>query len=165
MIRTLAVRTRPAWFLGTALVFALGAVGGGSAAAKPARDARKNADFEWSWRIPAGKTIEIKGVNGSIRASRSTGSQVEVVARKHARRSDPASVRVEFVEHDGGVTVCALTGPARSSALMLPFTVFAASRTPRGTRTTKSTDTSLSRVFIRPFSPGAHSLRSPRRLG
>jgi putative adhesin len=65
-------------------------------------------DFSWSWKIPAGKTIEIKGVNGAIHAIRTEGDEVRVRATKHARRSDPASVTIEPFEHDGGVTVCAV---------------------------------------------------------
>lgn len=64
----------------------------------------------WSWRgaIAAGKTLEIKGVNGSVRAEAGTGSQVEVTAEKTARHDDPADVRIEVVEHDGNVTICAI---------------------------------------------------------
>jgi hypothetical protein len=70
----------------------------------------------WNWRgaIAAGKTLEIKGINGSVRAEAGTGSQVEVTAEKTARRDDPASVRIEVVEHDGNVTICAVY-PGRSN--------------------------------------------------
>jgi hypothetical protein len=72
-------------------------------------DGSKRAeDFRWSWHIRAGKAIEIKGVNGSIHAERAPGDRVEVVATRRARRSDPALVRIEFFEHEGGVTVCAV---------------------------------------------------------
>lgn len=67
-----------------------------------------NEDLHWSWAIAAGKTIEIKGVNGAVRARRAPGNRVDVRAWKHARRSDPESVTIEFVEHAGGVTVCAV---------------------------------------------------------
>jgi hypothetical protein len=30
------------------------------------------------------------------------------VATKHGRRSDPAEVEIEVVEHAGGVTICAV---------------------------------------------------------
>ena len=65
-------------------------------------------DMHWSWKIAAGKAIEIKGVNGAIHARRSLGDKVEVRAWKRARHSDPSEVHVEFVEHAGGVTVCAV---------------------------------------------------------
>ena len=67
-----------------------------------------NEDLHWSWALAAGKTIEIKGVNGTVRARRATGSRVEVRAWKHARRSDPESVTIDIIEHADGVTVCAV---------------------------------------------------------
>ena len=65
-------------------------------------------DFRWSGTVAAGKTIEIKGVNGDIRAGIATGNQVEVTAVKRARRSDPESVEIKVVEGSEGVTICAL---------------------------------------------------------
>jgi DUF4097 and DUF4098 domain-containing protein YvlB len=65
-------------------------------------------DFQWSGRIAAGKTIEIVGVNGDIDATGATGGQVEVTATKRARHSDPDDVEIKVVEHEGGVTICAL---------------------------------------------------------
>jgi DUF4097 and DUF4098 domain-containing protein YvlB len=65
-------------------------------------------DFHWKGKLAEGRTIEIKGVNGDVAAERATGSEVEVVARKHGRRSDAASVEVKVVEHEGGVTICAV---------------------------------------------------------
>ena len=64
-------------------------------------------DFRWSGQMARGKSIEIKGVNGDVEAVLASGNQVEVVARKHARRGNPADVRVEVLEHDGHVTICA----------------------------------------------------------
>lgn len=68
------------------------------------------AQDTWSWHkaVPAGRTVEIKGVNGDVSAVAASGNEVEVVARKTARRSDPDDVRIEVVEHDGGVTICAM---------------------------------------------------------
>lgn len=66
--------------------------------------------FRWSGEVPQGRSIEIRGIQGDIRAEPAApGSQVEVVATKHAgRRGDPRDVRVEVVRHAGGVTVCAV---------------------------------------------------------
>ena len=64
--------------------------------------------YEWSGPMPAGGTLEIKGVNGSVHASRAGGGEVSVTATLRGRRSDPASVRVERVEHTGGITFCAV---------------------------------------------------------
>ena len=81
-------------------------------AAAPAARAQAQAQDpdHWSWHgaIAAGKTLEIRGVNGSIRAVASTGSEVEVTADKHGRDDDPTSVRIEVVPHEGGVTICAV---------------------------------------------------------
>lgn len=69
----------------------------------------QDRDFEWSGRVAAGKAVEVFGVNGSIRATGSSGTEVEVTARIHeGRRGDADDVTVEVVEHDGGVTICAL---------------------------------------------------------
>ena len=64
-------------------------------------------DFRWHGRIAAGKAIEIKGVNGDVRAIAGSG-ETEVTAVKTARRSDPAEVKIEVVEHSEGVTICAV---------------------------------------------------------
>ena len=68
------------------------------------------AQDTWSWKkvIPAGRTIEIKGINGDVVATAASGNEVEVVARKSADRSDPESVTIEVIEHSGGVTICAI---------------------------------------------------------
>jgi len=66
----------------------------------------RGEDFHWSWAIPAGKAIEIKGINGSIEAVRASGREVEVVATKRAKRSDPERVTIEVLEHEGGITLC-----------------------------------------------------------
>lgn len=76
-------------------------------AATIAGASRAGEDFHGSWRIPAGKAIEVKGINGDVRAERTAGSSVVVDAIKSARRSDPASVEIEVIEHDGGITLCA----------------------------------------------------------
>ena len=65
-------------------------------------------DFRWKGKIAAGKEIEIKGVNGDVRAVAGSGSETEVTATKHAKRSDPDEVKIDVVEHEGGVTICAV---------------------------------------------------------
>jgi hypothetical protein len=69
---------------------------------------RSGEEFRWQGEIPAGQAVEIKDVNGRIRADRATGDRVEVTATRTARRSDPDEVRIEVVEHGGGVTICAV---------------------------------------------------------
>ncbi len=65
-------------------------------------------DFEWRGRLAPGQTLELKGINGDIRAELSDGDEVEVVARKHGRWDAEESVRIEVVEHEGGVTICTI---------------------------------------------------------
>ena len=77
----------------------------------PAVSAQAQSDkneFHWKGALAAGKTIEIVGVNGAIEADGSPGREVEVGAFKKGRRSDPATVTFNVVEHPEGVTICAV---------------------------------------------------------
>jgi len=65
-------------------------------------------DFHWQGRLAAGKTIEIKGVNGDIEAAPASGSDVEVSAVKTSRHHDTKDVEIKVVEHADGVTICAV---------------------------------------------------------
>jgi DUF4097 and DUF4098 domain-containing protein YvlB len=69
---------------------------------------RQGSEFNWRGQLAAGRVIEVKGVNGNVRAEGTNGGAVEVVATKRARTSDPESVRVEVLEHADGVTICAV---------------------------------------------------------
>ena len=79
---------------------------GGAAATKPA--ASEQEEFRWQGRVGAGQSVEIKGVNGSVRAEGYSGSQVEVVATKTSSRSKTSDVEIRVLEHAGGVTICAV---------------------------------------------------------
>src|SRR2546426_3105294 len=73
------------------------------------RAAAAQGEFRWKGKVAPGKSIEIKGVNGDVRAVASSGGgDVEVTAVKHARRSDPDDVKIEVVQHEDGVTICAV---------------------------------------------------------
>lgn len=72
-------------------------------------------DFKWSGAIASGRTLEIRGVNGSVRAVAASGGTALVTATKRARRSDPDEVEIKVVEHAGGVTICAVYPSRRSS--------------------------------------------------
>jgi hypothetical protein len=76
------------------------------AASAPA--AAQTPEFRWHGRLAAGKRVEIKGVNGDVRAVGIASGEAEVTAAKHARRSDPDEVKIEVIEHEGGVTICAV---------------------------------------------------------
>ena len=64
--------------------------------------------FRWQGAIAPGSAIEIIGIFGNIRAEATSGSEVEVVANKHARRSNPDEVQIRTLKHKGGVTICAV---------------------------------------------------------
>jgi len=65
-------------------------------------------EFRWHGAVASGGTVEVKGVNGAIRAEPAVGNEVEIVALKRGRRSSPRDVQVKVVPHDGGLTVCAV---------------------------------------------------------
>jgi len=67
--------------------------------------------FRWRGQVPAGKLVEIRGINGSIRAEPASGQEVEVVAYKSGQVYESAGVEVRVVEHNGGVTICAMYPP------------------------------------------------------
>lgn len=74
----------------------------------PARAQEQAPPFDWSGVIAQGRTIEVMGVNGAVEASLSDDGRVHVHATRSARRSDPASVTIQVVEHAEGVTICAV---------------------------------------------------------
>src|SRR2546421_6337146 len=78
------------------------------AAALPfARPAAAQSEFHWKGQLAAGKTIEIKGVNGDVSAVAGSG-EVEVTAVEHAHKSDPDEGKIGGVPHEGGGTICAV---------------------------------------------------------
>jgi hypothetical protein len=90
-------------------VAALLAVAAVSTAAAPsALAAQQREEFFWSGPVAPGRTVDVRSLNGSIRAERSSGSEVEVVAVKTARRNDPSEVTIEVIPHADGITVCAV---------------------------------------------------------
>jgi hypothetical protein len=72
------------------------------------RSTSQAQEFRWAGVLDEGRSIEIKGVNGPIEAVPARGSEVVVTAEKSSRRSDADEVRIEVVEHEDGVTVCAV---------------------------------------------------------
>jgi len=68
-------------------------------------------DFEWTGQLAKGQRIEIRDVNGSIKATAAPGGNIVVTAVKKAgRRGSPSDVRIETLAHSGGVTVCVIYG-------------------------------------------------------
>lgn len=67
-------------------------------------------DFSWDGRIPSGKWLYVRNLNGGIRVERATGDRAEVTAVKRWRRGDPEDVRIEMRRiggDDGDVIICA----------------------------------------------------------
>jgi hypothetical protein len=90
-----------------AMMAAVAVVAAPVLAASPETGA-KQEDFHWSGNVAAGAAVEIKGVNGAIVATGAPSGEVDVTAVKKGRRSDPAGVEIQVVEHAGGVTLCAV---------------------------------------------------------
>jgi hypothetical protein len=72
------------------------------------QSSKRSADFRWNGPVAPGNSIEIKGLNGDIAAEAGSGNEVQVVATKTSRRSDVDSVQIRVVQHEHGVTICAL---------------------------------------------------------
>jgi hypothetical protein len=77
-------------------------------AVSPIAAQRSTADFQWRGTVLQGSEIEIKGVNGDVRATAGSGNEVEVTAVRRGRRNNPEDVRIEVVQHGDGVTICAV---------------------------------------------------------
>jgi hypothetical protein len=77
------------------------------AAAAPAAAQREDT-FRWSGQLAAGKTLEVRGLNGDIAARPSSGRTVEIVALKKGDDDDPRAVDVEVIEGDDGIQICAV---------------------------------------------------------
>lgn len=62
------------------------------------------AQNPWTWHkaLAAGKTIQIKTVEGTVVATPASGNEVEVVARKHGRND----VDIKVEENADGITIC-----------------------------------------------------------
>jgi len=65
-------------------------------------------DFTWRGTVAAGKTVEVRGINGDVRARAASGAEVEVTATKRGRQASLDDVRIDVVEHANGVTICAV---------------------------------------------------------
>lgn len=71
------------------------------------RNRAQGEPFHWNGRLAAGKTLEIHGINGAIEATLASGREATVDARKSGRKSDPDEVKIEVVERDDGILICA----------------------------------------------------------
>jgi hypothetical protein len=81
------------------------------AAQAQARTATEGDTFRWAGRVPAGRWLMVRNLNGGIRVTPAAGDQAEVVAEKHARRGDTDDVTfrvVTFGPNKDNVLICAL---------------------------------------------------------
>lgn len=80
----------------------------------PAQEGRLERDvFTWNGRIPEGRWIMIRNLNGPVYVEATGGDRVEVTGTRRTRRGDPEYVRFEvkrFGASDQDVLVCALWG-------------------------------------------------------
>jgi hypothetical protein len=67
-----------------------------------------SASLRWTGRVPLGGTLEVRGLNGPVRIEAGDDEQIEVFAARRGPRSVLSTIEVKVVEHNGGVTVCAV---------------------------------------------------------
>ncbi|HEY6391860.1 MAG TPA: hypothetical protein VIX89_11320 [Bryobacteraceae bacterium] len=115
--------------------------------------------FHWSGRVPPGQLIEVRGVNGSIHAEPAVGQEVDVVAYKNGQQLDAGDIKVRVVEHDGGVTICAVY-PSPNNDVSVDFTV----RVPKGVRFLARTVNGLVEANSLDAYTEAHSVNGNLRL-
>lgn len=90
------------------VLYRLAAVSAGLALACGDSTGPNHETFEWRGQIALGNGIEIKGVNGNVRATGTAGGEVVVSAIIRGQRNQASSVRIEVVQHAQGVTLCAV---------------------------------------------------------
>ena len=68
----------------------------------------QTGSFDWTGAVAPGDQLEIRGVNGSVVATRAAGGTAAVTAQLRGNGDDVSAVDVQVVEHEGGVLVCAI---------------------------------------------------------
>jgi DUF4097 and DUF4098 domain-containing protein YvlB len=64
--------------------------------------------FHWSGRVSAGQFLEVRGINGNIHAEPARGESIDVIASKSGHVFDPSEIELKVVQHDDGITICAV---------------------------------------------------------
>lgn len=74
---------------------------------------RSSDTFNWESRVPSGRWVYLRNLNGEVHVERSTNDRVSVTAVKRWRRGDPEYVTIKADKAGDGesVLVCALWGP------------------------------------------------------
>ncbi|HVE79233.1 MAG TPA: DUF4097 family beta strand repeat-containing protein [Gemmatimonadaceae bacterium] len=81
------------------------------AARAQARTSTDGDTFRWAGKVPAGRWLMVRNLNGGVRVTAATGDQAEVVAEKRSRRGDTDDVTfrvVTFGANKDNVLICAL---------------------------------------------------------
>jgi cytoskeletal protein CcmA (bactofilin family) len=75
-----------------------------------------DAQETWNWNsaMSPGQTLEIRGINGGITAVAAGSGEARVSVTKNGRRSNPRDVVMEVIQHERGVTICAVYPQGRS---------------------------------------------------
>lgn len=96
----------------SATLLLLGAALAAAPTASDAQTRRTDDSYSWEGRIPRGRWIVLRNMNGEVRVERSSDDRVSVTAIKRWRRGDPADVRITNVKGADGesVVVCAIWG-------------------------------------------------------
>jgi hypothetical protein len=63
-------------------------------------------EFRYEGVVSAGRTVEVRGINGNVTAEPSASGLVEVIAQKSSGFDDAAEVRLQVVEDETGAKVC-----------------------------------------------------------
>ena len=69
--------------------------------------------FTWEGRIPEGRWITVRNLNGDVDVQSTSGNRVQVIASRHTRRGDPEYVRFEVRKYgpsQDDVVICAIWG-------------------------------------------------------
>ncbi len=93
------------------------AIVGHAAPARTAGAQQSSDRFTWEGRIPEGRWIRIRNVNGEITVTQGSGDKVQVTATKHWRRGNPDEVHFDTQQTGPGrqdVLICALWGDRTS---------------------------------------------------
>jgi hypothetical protein len=100
------------------------------------------AALVWRGRLPTNATLELRGLNGSVRVDVSENGLVEVSAAQAGPRSARPAIEIQVVEHRHGVSIGALPNGPEPAARIGEVTragVELLARVPRGVHVVAST--------------------------
>jgi hypothetical protein len=64
--------------------------------------------FEWKGAIEPKQVLEIRNINGDIKAETAPSPEAEVYVRITGTRPDPNTIRIDVVQHEGGILFCTI---------------------------------------------------------